>query len=151
LTQPQHIGFPRYCPSDDNEIDIPAGKGVQIYGARMMGEVVVRAVEYDRGKGWEWDGIQWDGVDAIPKPYLLQHPKALDAFPDNGVLKLRISARYKPNNKEACANSVLKGTEPHPVPAVGGIVLQPPLQSGAVTVNIDNNDTTGMVLWYPLR
>jgi hypothetical protein len=107
-----------HCPTDDSAIvtTIPAGQGVAIWSARPRGEVIVIALQYDRGdgKGWQWDGIpyqQWDAIDAVPKQYPQQTAGAFDAVPATVNLKIKVYARQRAGHLEGCADSVQLGHE----------------------------------------
>jgi hypothetical protein len=130
---PFTIAIPPNCPSDDGAVvTLPAGKGATVFGARPRDDVVLVAIQYDRGQGqgWQWDGNPyelWDprGPENNPavKPYPLHTPGAFDAVQNNGTLKLKIYARGRYSYQETCVIAVLHGQEPDGTPTVGIIAL----------------------------
>jgi hypothetical protein len=131
-----------HCPSDDNAIiTLDAGKGVTIGGSRPRGEVVIVALQYQRGQNqqWQWDGSPfqfWDARscpgnpncnDPDPKAYPVQTAHAFDLVPGNGILSIKVYARERDEKThpglDFFVSDILHGSEHDGTPSLGIVAL----------------------------
>ena len=140
--------------ADDVVVTLPLGRGAAIFASRGAGRVVVLGFEYDRGQGFQPLGQRWDPRDPNnnPAPHAYPYamvPGALDPMPNNRSLRIRVSARQRPDPAgtftEWCVNNVAQGIETTP-PRPGW-----PAPVGSPSLSIATGDGPNSIIWFILN
>jgi hypothetical protein len=145
------------CGKDlDPIVTLPPGRGAVVFASRGAGRVVVLGFEVSRdgGKTFQLLGQRWDPRDPNnnPAPHAYPYagaPGALDPMPNNGSLKIRVSARQRPDPAgtfpEWCVNNVAQGIETTP-PRPGW-----PAPVGSPSLSIATVDGPNSTVWFILN